>query len=126
MKIEHTALNVKDPVRFAEWYVQHLGMQVVKKLDEPPHTHFLRGAPGDAMLEVYRNPAVPVPDHASMDPLALHIAFATDDVEGGRDRLLAAGATAAGEIEQLPGGDQVAMLRDPWGLAIQLAHRVTF
>ena len=51
------------------------------------------------------------------------MAFATDDVEGTRARLVAGGATALGEIVLTNGGDEFAMLRDPWGLALQLARR---
>ncbi len=34
-----------------------------------------------------------------------------------------AGATSVGEIVETPTGDRFAMLRDPWGLALQLASR---
>ena len=37
--------------------------------------------------------------------------------------MIAAGATPAGEVTTSPVGDQLAMLRDPWGLAIQLVKR---
>ena len=50
-------------------------------------------------------------------------AFVAEDIEGERTRLLAAWATAAGEIEETPAGDRVAMLRDPWGFPIQLCKR---
>lgn len=126
MHIEHTALNVQDPVHFADWYVRHLGMEIVMNLDKPPHTHFLRGAPGQAMLEVYHNTDAPVPDYTAMDPLILHIAFASEHVKEDRERLVAAGATPAGDVDHLPNGDTVAMLRDPWGMAIQLVHRTSF
>ena len=58
-----------------------------------------------------------------MDPLVLHVAFAPDDVPSTRARLLAAGATPVGDVVVTPAGDQFAMLRDPWGLALQLARR---
>jgi hypothetical protein len=41
----------------------------------------------------------------------------------GRERLVAAGATPVGEVVVTPAGDPFAMLRDPWGLARQLARR---
>jgi glyoxylase I family protein len=58
-----------------------------------------------------------------MDPSLLHVAFSTDDVPGTRARLIAAGATPVGDAVITPGGDEFAMLRDPWGLALQLARR---
>jgi hypothetical protein len=36
---------------------------------------------------------------------------------------MAAGATAEGEVVVTDGGDTMAMLRDPWGLAVQLVNR---
>ena len=56
-------------------------------------------------------------------PAVLHVAFRCDDVAATRERLLAAGASPAGDIADLPGGARIVMLRDPWGLAIQLTDR---
>jgi catechol 2,3-dioxygenase-like lactoylglutathione lyase family enzyme len=36
MKIEHFAINVKDPQAMAQWYVANLGMTIVRASDEPP------------------------------------------------------------------------------------------
>jgi glyoxylase I family protein len=58
-----------------------------------------------------------------MDPLLLHVAFMVDDVAAVRQKLIAAGATPVDEITTTPAGDQLTMLRDPWGLAIQFVHR---
>ena len=52
-----------------------------------------------------------------------HVAFATTEILEARDRLIAAGATPVGEIAENAAGDRFAMLRDPWGLALQLADR---
>lgn len=122
MKIEHTALLVAEPVAVARWYVEHLGLCVVRAADGPSHTRFLADGEGASVLEIYGG-TLSVPNYASMDPLLLHVAFATDDVAAARDRLRAAGATALGEVTTTAGGDQLAMLRDPWGLAIQLVRR---
>lgn len=123
MKIEHTAYQVADPVAMARWYVDHLGLNVKRAQHEPPFGQFLADDGDAVMLEVYNNATVPVPDYRAMDPLVLHLAFRTNDVPATRARLLAAGATAEGEAVRTPAGDHVAMLRDPWGLALQLVHR---
>jgi glyoxylase I family protein len=125
MNIEHAGLNVPDPVAAARWYTEHLGMRVLRTSGPPNHAHFLADAPGRMVLEIYGNPAVPVPDYRSMHPLVLHLAFAVDDVRATRTRLLAAGATTEGEPETNTAGDDLAMLRDPWGLALQLVRRGT-
>lgn len=123
MRIEHLALNVAEPVEMAQWYVDHLGMTIVREGRPPVSVRFLADSGGNVMLEIYCNPPDVVPDYASMDPLLLHIAFTVENVDAMRGTLIAAGATAVGEIEVTAAGDRLAMLRDPWGLAIQLARR---
>jgi glyoxylase I family protein len=58
-----------------------------------------------------------------MHPLVLHIAFAVEDVDETRAKLIAAGATAEGEVTRPENGDLLAFLRDPWGIPLQLASR---
>jgi glyoxylase I family protein len=123
VKIEHVAYQVADPVGLAEWYVEHLGMTVKRSQSTAPFGHFLADDGDAVMLEFYHHPRVPVPDYRETDPLALHLAFQTDDVSHVRDRLIAAGATPEGDVQVTDAGDHVAMLRDPSGLALQLVQR---
>ena len=74
------------------------------------------------MLEVYHNPPDQVPLYSRMDPLLLHVAFVSADPEADKSALLAAGATLVKE-EHLTDGSYLVMMRDPWGLAIQLCKR---
>ena len=100
-------------------------MKVVKKSDEGPgFARFLADAAGASILETYASDVHPVPDYRGVDPALLHVAFATTEIAATRDRLIAAGATSVGEITENAAGDRFAMLRDPWGLALQLAQRV--
>jgi glyoxylase I family protein len=122
VNIEHVALNVADPIAMAGWYTQHLGMRVVRKVDGPPHTHFIADESGRVVLELYRQTA-PVPDYRSMHPMVVHIAFTAPDIAAERARLLASGAIADGEIATTPTGDRLAFLRDPWGVTVQLVQR---
>lgn len=123
MKIEHLALQVHDPAKFADWYCEQLGFTVKRGADEPVPVRFLADEPGHVMMEIYNNPNATTPDYASMDPMLLHLAFVCPDVPGTVERLVAAGATLVSGPETQASGDQLAMLRDPWGLAIQLVHR---
>lgn len=123
MDIEHFALNVPDPAASAAWYVEHLGMRVVRSLGAAPFTHFLADGSGRVVVEMYRHAKAPVPDYAALDPLVFHVAFSTGDVRGTLVRLLAAGASAAGEVAATPAGDEMVFLRDPWGVAVQLVRR---
>jgi glyoxylase I family protein len=123
VRLEHVGLNVADPIKATQWYVDNLGMKVLREGPAPAHTRFLGDAGGNMMLEIYHNPPEAVPNYTAMDPLLLHVAFMVDDVDAIRSKLLAAGATAVGEVATISTGDKIAMLRDPWGLALQFVHR---
>ncbi len=123
MKIEHVAFQIEDPRAAAQWYVEHLGLTIKRSQAQSPHGQFLADAGDAVMLEFYNNPKVAVPDYRLIDPLVLHIALATSDVTAARARLIAAGARPEGDAAVTDAGDHVAMLRDPWGLAIQLVRR---
>lgn len=123
IRLEHVAINVEDPAAMAKWFGENLGMKVVRKGPAPANTHFISDAGGNMMLEIYHNPPDAVPDYRSMDPLSLHIAFMVDDVKAICDKLVAAGATVAGDVNITEGGDEIAMLRDPWGVPIQFVKR---
>ncbi len=125
MKIEHVAFQVSDPVGLAERYVEHLGLTIKRAQAVAPFGHFLADDGDAVMLEVSHNPKLVVPDYRTTDALILHLAFQTDDASATRDRLIAAGATAEGDIQVNDVGDHVAMLRDPSGLALQLVQRAT-
>jgi glyoxylase I family protein len=123
MNIEHFAINVADPVAVGDWYVRHLGLRILRALGTPPFTRFLADSAGRTVVEIYGHTKAAVPDYRSMDPLVFHIAFSTTDVDTDLQRLLAAGASKAGEINVTPTGDQMTFLRDPWGVALQLVKR---
>ncbi len=124
LPFEHVALNVSEPVAMAAWYVEHLGMRVVRHGGPPVHMHFLADAGGRAMIELYANTAAPTDLYRDLHPSQLHIAFTSADPDADADRLVAAGATLVEHLHN-PDGSHLTMLRDPWGLAIQLARRVT-
>lgn len=125
MNIEHLAFNVEDPTSLAKWYGEHLGMRIVRHVGGPTQTHFLGDESGRVVLEFYRHTKAAIPDYRAMEPLVLHIAFLVDDIAATRQRLLDAGAAAAGDIATTDAGDQLVFLRDPWGLALQLVKRAT-
>lgn len=123
IRLEHIAINVKNPIAMAEWYCKNLGMRIVRTGPAPVNTRFISDAGGNMMLELYNNPPDAVPDYGSMDPLVFHIAFMVDDVKGIRDKLITAGAVPVGDVSILQNGDELAVVRDPWGIAIQLIKR---
>jgi len=122
MKIEHFAFNVKDPVAMVKWYVENLDLEIVRQNNDAANTHFIGDKSGAIMLEIYNNPPDEVPDYKSMNPLLLHLAFVSEDPESDKARLIDAGATYVEEVK-LPDGSHLVMMKDPWGLAIQLCKR---
>lgn len=107
----------------AEWYVKHLGFSIARSGGEPSHARFLADASGSVMLEIYRNPAAEVPDYNRADPLLMHLAYVSSEPDADRDRLVQAGAVTVDDVTTTPAGDAIVMLRDPWGVPIQLVKR---
>ncbi|MCK5527521.1 MAG: VOC family protein [Candidatus Latescibacteria bacterium] len=124
MEFEHFGINVPDPRAMARWYVTHLGMQIVLGAQEEPFMHFLADAGGRVVIEIYCNPDAPVPDYAKEHPMRFHIAFAEPDPGTTKDRLLQAGASLLNE-DIMEDGTHLVMLRDPWGIPLQLCKRAT-
>lgn len=122
MKMEHVAINVPAPAEMAAWYSQHLGMRIVMASKDAPYMHFIADDAG-SMMELYNNPAAPMPDYANMSPFNFHMAFSTSDIEAERARLIAAGATTITEITTTPRGDKLLFLRDPWSIPFQFVQR---
>ncbi len=123
VRLEHVAINVEDPAAMARWYKDNLGMKVVREGPPPANMRFISDAGRNMMLELYNNPPDEVPDYPSMNPLSLHIAFMVDDVKAITKKLIGAGATIAVEMNTTPAGDELIILRDPWGVPIQFLKR---
>lgn len=122
MIFEHFAINVPDPAAHATWYARHLGFTIARKRDEAPFTHFLADETGRVAVELYANPNAVVPDYPAADPLTFHIAVVSPDAAADRARLEDAGATLAREEPQ-GDGSLLVMMRDPWGVPLQLCQR---
>jgi len=123
IRFEHIALNVQDPAAVAEWYCRHLGMKIQQSFGPPMNTRFVLDQGGHMMFEFYHNSQVPVPDYFQINPGSLHIAFVVEDMESLFEKLQGVGATTYKIPEQTTTGDLVCMLRDPWGIPIQLVKR---
>lgn len=123
MNLEHLGLNVVDPIGAAEWYCTNLGMTIARQFGPPANGRFLADSRGKMMLEFYHNDKALVMDYRGIPPLAFHVAFHVEDVTAVRARLLNAGGSAEGEISKNDDGDVLVMVRDPWGLTLQLIKR---
>ena len=123
MKIEHIAINVPDAQAFAQWYVEHLGLRIVRAQTEAPFITFLADDENETIIEVFSNPLGTYVEYGTMHPVTLHLAFTVADMEAERDRLLAAGAAVESQPSPAGPGDKLGFVRDPWGIAIQLVQR---
>jgi hypothetical protein len=125
VKFEHAGFQHPDPVAAAKWYVEHLGLKVVRGSDQPPFAHFLADSSGRVVIEMYSNPTAPMPDYRSQNILVFHLAMESDDVRADRDRLVKAGATVEIDVGPQPaaGQDEVVTLHDPWGVPVQMVKR---
>jgi len=122
MQFEHFGVNVPDPVAMGQWYVDHCGMRVLKRVEGGTNAQWIADATGRCTVEIYRNDDAPLPDYAAADPLILHFAFDVENAAEKRDALVAAGATLVSD-DRMDDGSHLVMLRDPWGLALQLCQR---
>lgn len=123
MNLEHVAINVHEPAALAQWLADNFGLKIVAAATASPYAHFLADGHG-SMIELYANPNGPIPDYPALNPFTLHFAFTSSDIEADRARLLAAGATPAGEITLTAANDKLCFLRSPWGEPLQLVQRV--
>lgn len=123
MRIEHLALMMEDPVSAAKWYSDNLDFTILKQMDVSPFAHFIADNSKRVMLEIFRLPDKEVPDYKLVDPAIMHLGFLVDDINEKFQKLVSSGATIVDEIIVTKNGDMVAMLRDPWGLPIQLIKR---
>ena len=122
MIFEHFALNVPDARAMSRWYVQHLGFVIARSREDAPYTHFLADDSGRVAVELYTNLAATITDFASAHPLSFHFAVVTHAARDERSRLEKAGATFFVE-DALPDGSVLIMMRDPWGVPLQLCQR---
>jgi glyoxylase I family protein len=122
MVFEHFALNVPEAKRLADWYVNNCNMKIVYSLERSPFTHFLADSTGRVVMEIYTNQNALIPDYFKQHPLLFHFAFEVENPQFHQERLIRAGATFFEEVN-LDDGSKLIMLRDPWGIPLQLCKR---
>lgn len=123
LRLDHIALQHPQPEAASAWLCLHFGLRVHRVSTSASRARFLRCPGTGVMLEIYRQPEIVVPDYSAMPPAVLHLAFYADDIVAETARLLAAGAGSAGAPGRNSAGDEFMMLRDPWGVPIQLVRR---
>jgi catechol 2,3-dioxygenase-like lactoylglutathione lyase family enzyme len=123
-EIEHIGITVEQPVEMANWYQEVLGFQIqFAGQDAEKGVAFLTDANNKVMLEFGKIPNV-TPLCKKIDhPLQLHIAIKSDDPDQEVEYLISKGATFIEKCPITRPGENLIVLRDPWGNSIQLAKR---
>ena len=122
MIFEHFAINVPNPIELAKWYTSYCEMKIIRSITVPPFTHFLADSTGRSVIEIYSNPTVKIPDYNSLHPLEFHFAFKVNDVNEMKEKLVSAGAKLLEDLTS-DDGSHFVMLRDPFGIPLQLCKR---
>jgi catechol 2,3-dioxygenase-like lactoylglutathione lyase family enzyme len=123
LRFEHLALNVTDPQTAANWYVENLGMKILRQGPPPTDTRFVADDGMHMMLELFKDTTAPVVDFGTWSTISIHFAFVVNDVRAFRTGLIEAGAKLAEEVRETNAGDEVLVLRDPRGFPIQFIKR---
>ena len=124
MKIEHFAINVREPQKMAAWWAEQFDLKIIRADEKAPFIHFLADDGNQTLIELYANDSGEFVDYGSLSLYTFHIAFAVEDIEAETARLVAAGGTQDGEIITLGTAVRFSIVRDPWGVAIQLLQRM--
>jgi catechol 2,3-dioxygenase-like lactoylglutathione lyase family enzyme len=122
MIFEHFAINVVDIKATVKWYVDHLRLTVVSEQKEAPFMNFLGDATGRVIIEFYHRPDAVITNFSKEHPLTFHVAFVSENAQSDRERLEKEGAVYVEEIKK-EDGTHIVMLRDPFGMPLQLCQR---
>lgn len=126
MRFLHTMLRVGDMQRSIDFYTQVLGMQLLRKRDNPEYQYTLaflgfEANPAQAELELTYNWGQTEYD---MGTAYGHIAIGVPDCYAACERIKAAGGRVTREAGPVKGGTTViAFVTDPDGYKIELIQR---
>jgi catechol-2,3-dioxygenase len=123
-EIEHIGISVDKPIDMANWYQDTLGFNIkFSAEDEEKGVAFLTDCTDKVMLELGKIPNVSPLAGRMNHHLQLHIALTSADPDKDAEYLVSKGAKF---IERCPikrPGENLIVLRDPWGNTIQLVKR---
>src|SRR5574337_1764941 len=127
MRLLHTMLRVGDLERAIDFYTRVLGMQLLRRSENPAYKYSLAfvgydgGNPGQAEIELTYNWGT---EQYEMGTAYGHIALGVPDVHAACDKIRAAGGQVTREPGPVKGGSTViAFVTDPDGYKIELIER---
>ncbi|MEI7537144.1 MAG: lactoylglutathione lyase [Comamonadaceae bacterium] len=126
MRFLHTMLRVGDLQRSIDFYTQVLGMQLLRKTENPDYKYTLAFVgfgknPDHAEIELTYNWGV---DSYEIGTAFGHLALGVPDVHGACESIKAAGGKVTREAGPVKGGSTIiAFVTDPDGYKIELIQR---
>ena len=124
MKIEHIGICVSNPIQMGNWYRENLGFRILRaEGSDTGGVVFLIDSEDKTVLELGRLPEIPPLDVRSFLPVQFHIAVECVEPLAEAQRLVAAGAKLVGESPRNSYPGEKILVRDPWGMTIQLLNR---
>ena len=126
MRLLHTMLRVGNLQRSIDFYTQVLGMQLLRRSENPEYKYSLafvgfEGNPAQSEIELTHNHGV---DSYDMGTAYGHIALGVPDAYAATDKIRAAGGSVTREAGPVKGGTTViAFVTDPDGYKIELIQR---
>jgi glyoxylase I family protein len=115
--LEHTAIASPDPLRLAQWYVDHLGFHINF---EYSGNYFVK-APNGTLLEIIPSEGDRAPQQMK-DPGIRHLAIAVDDFDAAHQDLKQKSVTFLTD-EFTTQGNRLVFFADADGNIIHLIHR---
>ena len=126
MRFLHTMLRVGDLQRSIDFYTQVMGMQLLRKTENPEYKYTLAFVgfgknPEHAEIELTYNWGI---DSYEIGTAFGHLALGVPDVHGACEKIKAAGGKVTREAGPVKGGTTIiAFVTDPDGYKIELIQR---
>ena len=126
MRLLHTMLRVGNLQRSIDFYTQILGMQLLRRSENPEYKYSLafvgyEGNPAQSEIELTYNHGV---ESYDMGTAYGHIALGVPDAYAAVEKIKAAGGSVTREAGPVKGGSTViAFVTDPDGYKIELIQR---
>ena len=125
MMIEHIGLLSSTPIQMGHWYGKHLGFRIITEAGTDADGVIFVEDDSGTVIEIGHLPGIFPMEFKSHHPLSFHLAIECSCPEDEAKRLVEAGAELVGEsLRNAYKGEKI-LVRDPWGLAIQLINRKT-
>jgi catechol 2,3-dioxygenase-like lactoylglutathione lyase family enzyme len=121
MRFAHVGVCATDTRTLASWYVRVLGFEHVSENTNEPPTIFVASLDG-AQLEIYPADTAGVQADNKVQGLR-HLGFATDEIEGWRERLVAQGVELVDDLRTHPNGATTLFFRDGEGNLLHFVQR---